>query len=977
MNEELKIIIRAITAEAQRNIEKVRKELENVDKQASKTGKTLEKAMDAISKGGKLAVTGIVALTTAMVALGKSSIEFQKQYARLLAGFQSTGASVAQATKTYKELFSFLGDNDVAIEAANQLAQLTQNEKDLAEWTSVLQGVYAKFPSSLPIESLAEAANETAKTGALTGALADALNWVGYSEEAFQAQLDATTSAQEREALIRSTLNNLYSGASQIYANNNQALIEYNRSQANLNIALADATRYATPLLTAFNNLAVAALTNLKPAFETVASVIIVFTEWIVAAISAVGAFFGMISSESETTTDSITGIKASIDKVGSSVGSVANSFQQANKEAEKLKRQTMGFDELNVITPQASTASGGGGNGGIGGANGGGVTVPDISDALNSANLDTFKEKLEGVRDIMEEYKPLILGILGTTAAWKLFQAGWKFFTGEDLALFTAISAVIKGIGKAWGWLTTVIALVKEGNSIWAVLATAFPKVASAITSIGGVFAKVGSAIAGVAKAVGAFIGGLTGGQIAIIIAVIAAVASAVYFLWKNWDAVIEKIKEFGQQNLVPILNEFKDIFTQLWDAIKMVGQAFADLGLAIWNAIPEEVRQWFADIATAIWGVITAVWEWIASIEWLKIIGTVFEWIGGIIVGIVGGVIAGAIQGVLNLLESVVQGIVGILQSLAGIVSTVVYAIVGLFTGDFSKCLDAAKLIWTGIKNVFFSVVDSLLGTVWGLVEGIIDFFLHMWDVLVGHSIVPDTIEAIIEWFLELPKNIFRLMADFVKTVINKFIELATSAGSWAVNMWTKVKQPFIGVGSWFKNIFKQAWDGIKSIWSGVGSFFNGVWSTIKGIFSRVGTSIADGVTGAVKGAVNSVLSSVGNKINGFIGLINGSLDVINKIPGVNIGKISKLSVPQLAKGGIANSATLALFGEAGKEAVLPLENNTEWMDILAERIASRNSAPSKIVLQLDGRELGWANIKTINGITEQTGSLQLKLV
>jgi hypothetical protein len=66
--------------------------------------------------------------------------------------------------------------------------------------------------------------------------------------------------------------------------------------------------------------------------------------------------------------------------------------------------------------------------------------------------------------------------------------------------------------------------------------------------------------------------------------------------------------------------------------------------------------------------------------------------------------------------------------------------------------------------------------------------------------------------------------------------------------------------------------------------------------------------------------------------------------------------------------------MIGEAGKEAVIPLENNTEWMDALADRIAQRSAAPSKIVLTLDGKELGWANIHSINNITKQTGNLPL---
>lgn len=72
--------------------------------------------------------------------------------------------------------------------------------------------------------------------------------------------------------------------------------------------------------------------------------------------------------------------------------------------------------------------------------------------------------------------------------------------------------------------------------------------------------------------------------------------------------------------------------------------------------------------------------------------------------------------------------------------------------------------------------------------------------------------------------------------------------------------------------------------------------------------------------------------------------------------LGTIGVPQIPRLARGGIVNQPTQALIGEAGKEAVLPLENNTEWMDILASKIAailgSNDSNNSKeITLKFDG--------------------------
>ena len=201
-------------------------------------------------------------------------------------------------------------------------------------------------------------------------------------------------------------------------------------------------------------------------------------------------------------------------------------------------------------------------------------------------------------------------------------------------------------------------------------------------------------------------------------------------------------------------------------------------------------------------------------------------------------------------------------------------------------------------------------------------------------------------------------------------------TKIKKWFGNLWEGIKDVFQNIGTWFKNIFNDAWKAVKGVFSGVGEFFAGVWNTIKKQFSEIGQKIGNAVSNAFSKAVNWVLDKAIGLINGFIKALNKAISIINKIPGVDIKKIDMLEVPQMAKGGIVNSATLALFGEQGREAVVPLENNTEWMDVLANRIAERNSTPSKIVLMVDGKELGYASINSINGITKQTGKLQLAL-
>lgn len=76
-----------------------------------------------------------------------------------------------------------------------------------------------------------------------------------------------------------------------------------------------------------------------------------------------------------------------------------------------------------------------------------------------------------------------------------------------------------------------------------------------------------------------------------------------------------------------------------------------------------------------------------------------------------------------------------------------------------------------------------------------------------------------------------------------------------------------------------------------------------------------------------------------------------------GVSISHLGMISIPKLARGGIVNQPTQAIIGEAGREAVLPLENNTEWMDILADKISSRlgtgsnNDNIKELVIKFEG--------------------------
>ena len=195
-----------------------------------------------------------------IAALADETREYREDMAKLDAAFTTAGHSTETAQKAYDGFYKILGESDRSVEAVNHLAELTKNEEELAQWSTIAAGVTAKFGDSLPIEGLTEAANETAKVGKVTGPLADALNWAGISEDAFNKKLAACNSEQERASLITSTLNGEYAAAAEEYNKltaNTQAARDATNNMEQAQAALGAAIE---PVTTAWTNMKANAL---------------------------------------------------------------------------------------------------------------------------------------------------------------------------------------------------------------------------------------------------------------------------------------------------------------------------------------------------------------------------------------------------------------------------------------------------------------------------------------------------------------------------------------------------------------------------------------------------------------------------------------------------------------------------------------------------------------------------------------------
>lgn len=301
---------------------------------------------------------------------------------------------------------------------------------------------------------------------------------------------------------------------------------------------------------------------------------------------------------------------------------------------------------------------------------------------------------------------------------------------------------------------------------------------------------------------------------------------------------------------------------------------------------------------------------------------IGDAFEWVGDRISDIVEFVKANS-----DWLMPVLVGL-GTLATIIGTITT-------------------AMKIWTAVQMAFNLVMNAnpifLLVTVIAAVIAALAYFFTQTEV--GKQMFQgfgEAVGAVFNWI----SSAFQTIGE----VANAVFQAIAGYVQFAVDFWVSA--------------FQGAWNFITGIFSAVGSFFQGVWNTIASIFTGIGTTIGDTVSGAFKNVVNGILGFIENFVNTPINVLNGFIDVINGAfgaIGVNLSHISTISLPRMAEGGLVTSATTAIVGEAGREAVIPLERNQgNWAGLLASTLVD--------ALDDQGETLGGREIVVNNYINSE---------
>lgn len=449
--------------------------------------------------------------------------------------------------------------------------------------------------------------------------------------------------------------------------------------------------------------------------------------------------------------------------------------------------------------------------------------------------------------------------------------------FNGAMTELKSAAEGLMIAIGDA-GLLASMTNLAEQTTVLTQNLASVDPELLKMATITAGVVAAVGPALLVIGKLV-TLVGALAN-PVGIAVVVIAALTAAFIYAYRNFedfrnivDNVVDSVVNFAQNALVWLRNAFDQIQPTLQRVGEIASEVFATVVAAIQAAIPP-VTEFITNVIETlinVWGDVSqAVQDFYA--RFIEIFGPIAGWFN---------------DNVVSTIVSAVEYLIEVFKTIYRLVAPGINLLMELF-----------QFLAYTIANVVIFIVGRISDFVGMITRIFIGFFDYLKPVF---SLFWDGLVLIVKTVFEIFENTIEIGL----AVIRGLFEIGTAL----------LKGDFGAVWDAMKQIVIDAFDAIKDLV--VTSFDN-----IVGFLKTVPSKIASATVGMFNGIKNAFKEAINFVIRGW-----NRLEF--RVPGFSIGPIGydgfTLGVPDiplLADGGIVNRATLAVIGEAGPEAVVPLD-------------------------------------------------------
>lgn len=349
-------------------------------------------------------------------------------------------------------------------------------------------------------------------------------------------------------------------------------------------------------------------------------------------------------------------------------------------------------------------------------------------------------------------------------------------------------------------------------------------------------------------------------------------------------------------------------------------------------------------------------------------------------------------------------------IIASIAGVIGGIAAAI-GLYNAvaAVKAAMDAAQVTtlsaliaveWASVSATVAALAPYLLiVAAIAAVIAIIVICVQHWDEIVAavkgawDSICKATqsaVDGVVKFFQDLWSKITSVVGNIVSAVSERFNAIKTAMGNAINNAKTTVLNIFNAIKTTVSNVVNAIKTVVSNVFNAVKTAISTPINAAKAVVTSVFNGIKSTISGAINGAKNAVKTAI-NAIKGFLNFkwslpklklphlsIEGKLDLFASPP-----QIPKVGISWYARGGVFDKPALFPYGngsigglgEAGAEAIVPLEKNTQWLDKIAERLGAGRSG--NLILEVDGKVFGQVALDTINANTKQAGRLGLRLV
>lgn len=415
----------------------------------------------------------------------------------------------------------------------------------------------------------------------------------------------------------------------------------------------------------------------------------------------------------------------------------------------------------------------------------------------------------------------------------------------------------------------------------------------------------------------------------------------------YKDVEGAMDKVKEIANGGLKNALSglgrAFLDSFTPIGElitpilagiiglitvAIQGIQQGFAKVGDVISSVLSKIDTSGITELTSQVSEVLAPAFDEVRkAIDEMKV---ALEPIAKEILGKIGN----AIQNVVNQAQKILS-VVG--PPILAIIKNIIQTVVGMIP-VITSILQVVGSVVSGIIS-FINMVVTYVGTAIATILGFI-----MPIVQIVATIVANIWSVI----LTVAQNIWSKVSEVVTAIIGFVSNLFKTVSDIINNIWSKIQDSMNKVRDKVQGVIDNINKYFNNVKSTVSDVFNGIWSKVQGVMDNVGNKISNvlqgiqnawnglkgfvgGVFGGIEGAVGSLVSSVKGMVNGVIGGINGAISIINKIPGVHIGRI-----PRLERGGVLKRGQIGLLEGNGAEAVVPLEKNKAWIRAVAKDMA-----------------------------------------